>query len=849
MKKRLAIGILVCMLVLSTVAMIGCVEESGGESSLDPNTSVVEQVTTWKVHFEKCTDLVTNTIRDREIEKDSDGLLTEPVLQVMGDNPNNAELEGWYTEATYENKWNFETDKVTSDMTLYAKWSKTFKVTYHVVYDTHDTAYEDPYTMVKEGTCAEKRDSLADGYQLLGYYADAQYTTEYDFTKPVTADTEIYIKTSEGMYYNAETMNRNFSVWSANGSQEGLSKELVNNGDESYMKVNFGTKNNNLNGVHTGAFGSDNLGVLLDGSQHLVMQVKNMGDASEMFVFFAIMFDDLTWAQQGFAQYKYEFPAEQRNMTEEDEWITLELKLDELTMDKAGHGVSAWANAVKVGAFRIDCYNWDHNGDADYPTLNNVVCFKEIKGVACNKYTDPQDTVSFNDSSKEELDAVKQEAINGWNFPREYAKAEATGDTVLYNTKEGLLAYAPYGSSAIEFTLKQGELTVDRLSTVALNIKNGGYGQALKLKFHLKNATDEWTVEREISLEQGMKEFKEVLISMTAYENFAGTLTAVDFSLAMNGIDNYLLIEALEMKGYIAAELPGINFADNKFAFTASEGASIAFDFDELATNVTIEKSGASITAAEYSYPVGVYKTAELTAMANGITKITMKYSVGDAEYSVDFEPTTEYSTVKANLASGVDGLAVITGIKFEFTGEGSVSLKSLVFKIDTKRGLDFSISTYFDVLKADDRFAQGAVVEYNALTSSTKFMNADFNAATAMYIGFYGHVTGCYNIQLGAGQKIYVIYQNTSAVGGGEQPIRLFPVTTAHAENGTHPEGSYEGGYVDIQPITNMKAGEWAVGCVDVPAVFATDTLDLCKIDWRLTPHEGFSIRAIVVL
>ena len=31
-------------------------------------------------------------------------------------------LEGWYTEATFENKWNFENDTVASAMTLFANW-------------------------------------------------------------------------------------------------------------------------------------------------------------------------------------------------------------------------------------------------------------------------------------------------------------------------------------------------------------------------------------------------------------------------------------------------------------------------------------------------------------------------------------------------------------------------------------------------------------------------------------------------------------------------------------------------------------------------------------------------------
>ncbi len=853
MKKKLVVGILSCVLVAGAATMAGCNLLPGNGNSGDVSgssvSSSVAESTTWKVHFEKCTELVTNNIKDREVDKNGDGLLSEPVLEVMGDNPDEAELEGWYTESTYEHKWNFETDKVTSDLTLYAKWSKTFKVTYHVVYDTHDTTYQAPSWSVKEGTCAERKDAVADGYELLGYYADENYEKEFDFATPITADTDIYVKTSDNLYFNAETMDRNFSVWSANGTQENLSKELVEDGDESYIKVNYGTKNNNLNGVHTGAFGASSLGILLDGSQHLEFTFKNMGNATDITIYFSVMFDDLTWATMGFADYQYHFTEEQRNMTAEDDWITLTLELDKITMDKGGHGVSAWANAVKLGDFRIDFYDWEYATNENYPTTNNIAYIKEIKGVACDEYTSPSDSVTFTDSSKEDLEAVKQDSVNGWNFPKEFAKAQAQGDTVLYNTVDGLLAYAPYGSKNVEFTLKEGDLTVDRLSTVAFNLKNGGYGQTLKLTFRLSDGTEEWTVIRQTSLEQGMESFKDILLSMSSSENFAGTLKSIDFSLETNGIDNYIYLSALEVKGYMAAEIPGINFADNELAFTDGDGASSEFDLEELTTVVTVTKSGATIADATYSYPVGVYKTAEMVVKADGVSKITMKYTVGETEYSVEFLPTAEWSTVKAELASGVEKIGVVKGIKFEFTGVGSVALKSLEFKIDPTRGLDFSTSGYLEALKAEGRFTGGTTGEYDELTSSTKLCGTDPNAGINMYVGFYNAVTGCYDIQLGEGQKIYVIYQNTSSVGGGEQPIRFYYKANAHAENGVNPDGGDYSGYNDIQPLTNMSAGEWAVGCVEIESKFASENFDINKIDWRLTPHEGFSIRAIIVL
>ena len=47
----------------------------------------------------------------------------------------NYDLEGWYTEREYVNKWNFETDRVPKEgITLYAKWKKKVSHTFNLCY-------------------------------------------------------------------------------------------------------------------------------------------------------------------------------------------------------------------------------------------------------------------------------------------------------------------------------------------------------------------------------------------------------------------------------------------------------------------------------------------------------------------------------------------------------------------------------------------------------------------------------------------------------------------------------------------------------------------------------------------
>jgi len=95
----------------------------------------------WDTHFEmrdgfvgflkECTYGTTNTVNfctftGDEIEPIKvlyNATFPEPELK----EPKNNKLLGWYTDKNYTNQWDFANDKVTADMTLYAKWEKSSK--------------------------------------------------------------------------------------------------------------------------------------------------------------------------------------------------------------------------------------------------------------------------------------------------------------------------------------------------------------------------------------------------------------------------------------------------------------------------------------------------------------------------------------------------------------------------------------------------------------------------------------------------------------------------------------------------------------------------------------------------
>ena len=100
-----------------------------------------------------------------------------------------ATFDGWYTDKTYQTKWNFN-EPVNEDMTLYAKWilnEQTVKV------ETNGgTKVED--IKVPYGKTIKEPTSTKEGYTFDGWYTDKELTTKWNFKEVVKADMTLYAK-------------------------------------------------------------------------------------------------------------------------------------------------------------------------------------------------------------------------------------------------------------------------------------------------------------------------------------------------------------------------------------------------------------------------------------------------------------------------------------------------------------------------------------------------------------------------------------------------------------------------------------------------------------------------------
>lgn len=100
-------------------------------------------------------------------------------------------FNGWYTDNIhYTTKFNFSTP-ITGDTKLYAKWTaKDYEVSFVTEHGNAPTSQNVPYNE----TADDPGKLTEEGYTFDGWYTDETYTTEFDFTQPITGDTKVYAK-------------------------------------------------------------------------------------------------------------------------------------------------------------------------------------------------------------------------------------------------------------------------------------------------------------------------------------------------------------------------------------------------------------------------------------------------------------------------------------------------------------------------------------------------------------------------------------------------------------------------------------------------------------------------------
>lgn len=134
---------------------------------------------------------------------------------------------GWYKETNLENEWNFSSDKVTSAITLYAKWGVERTVTF----ETNGGTAVNSIT-VADGAKLIAPQTQLDGMVLEGWYKDITLTEAWNFdTDVVTSNITLYAKFVNDPYQEVVTTSEVVSaqyVISSYTSLKYLSGTLTN---------------------------------------------------------------------------------------------------------------------------------------------------------------------------------------------------------------------------------------------------------------------------------------------------------------------------------------------------------------------------------------------------------------------------------------------------------------------------------------------------------------------------------------------------------------------------------------------------------------------------------------------
>lgn len=135
---------------------------------------------------------------------DRGGKFTKPAAP----SKENHTFAGWYNG---DEKFDFDADTTNAPnvLELVAKWEKS-KYTVQFVSD-YGSFEEQTIEHGKPIDTDKLTIPTVEGYTFIGWYADAAYTTKFDFTKPITGDTKVYAKWEKNAPVLPDTYELNVS--------------------------------------------------------------------------------------------------------------------------------------------------------------------------------------------------------------------------------------------------------------------------------------------------------------------------------------------------------------------------------------------------------------------------------------------------------------------------------------------------------------------------------------------------------------------------------------------------------------------------------------------------------------
>lgn len=113
----------------------------------------------------------------------------------------NFTFEGWYKDSQLLTAWNFATDKVTFNVTLYAKWSAVVIDTFTVTFESNGGSLISPLTNIESNALiSEPNQPTKDGYVFIGWFKDSNFNNAWIFNADQVIDhITLYAKWEENI--------------------------------------------------------------------------------------------------------------------------------------------------------------------------------------------------------------------------------------------------------------------------------------------------------------------------------------------------------------------------------------------------------------------------------------------------------------------------------------------------------------------------------------------------------------------------------------------------------------------------------------------------------------------------
>lgn len=167
------------MFILMMISLIGCTED--------------EVIIKFEVSFESNGGSMIESI---EVVENS--LLTQPTNPIREEYT----FEGWFEDQELTIPWVFETNTVTKDITLYAKWEIIPPTSFTVTYQTNDGSPIDSEIVLPSALLTNKTPTKTDKI-FAGWYQESKFRNLWDFGyHTVNANMTLYAKWKDPINFN-----------------------------------------------------------------------------------------------------------------------------------------------------------------------------------------------------------------------------------------------------------------------------------------------------------------------------------------------------------------------------------------------------------------------------------------------------------------------------------------------------------------------------------------------------------------------------------------------------------------------------------------------------------------------